>query len=963
VSAAVFVSAVIRMRQGPGLGLAAGFHDPSILWYRHCEEIAVLRTVQVPPELEGIFAAAEETVSRFFQSRRDDPEHGTIEIFGERYILVRAASLSVEFFAQVEQLLGAGREAEADEFARNFLFDLAHALGKADAGNFHRKMDLVDPIAKLSAGPVHFSHSGWAFVVISGESRPLPSDDFYLLFDHPFSFESDAWLRAQKARDFPVCIMNAGWSSGWCEESFGVKLVSSEILCRAKGDETCRFIMAPPGRIEQYVQEYTSRHGAGAHGAGRYAIPDFFVRKRAEEELHRVYNRLKELDELKSQFFANVSHELRTPLMLIAGPVEQLLADETLADEQRDKLDVVRRNARLLLKHVNDLLDVAKLEARKTGLEVRATDLASLVRVCASNFDGFAQGRGIFYDIDVVPELLAVVDLDKTQQVLLNLLSNAFKFTPAGGRIRVTLRHEDHAAVLIVADSGPGISPTLRDAIFERFRQVDGGAARAFGGTGLGLAIAKDFVELHGGTIHVGDAPEGGALFRVELPLTAPTEETIHDGTFAATGRQEAAVAAVEQVASWVLRRAAVPERANEAPANAQTVLVIEDSPDMAQFVASVLGGEYRVVAASDGQEGLEKARAIRPDLIVTDVMMPKLSGDALVREIRKDGTFASVPLLVLTAKADDDLRVRLLGEGAQDYLGKPFSADELLARVRNLATAKRARDILQAELQSRLSDLEQLAKEVTLRKRELQEALKETRLARDQAQEASHAKTTFLRLVSHELTTPLQSMRLNLEYLQRKPGALTVAQLERLGKVSGASNRLLEMIESLLEFIRLESGRLEVHRQEVSLAEIASTVAEDLTQQARKKGLDLRLQGPKELPPCATDPKLLRLILVNLVGNAVKYTDRGYVEVTWEADDRSHRLIVSDTGHGIPVEQQELVFEPFKQLEALRHKHTPGVGLGLTLVREFVKALGGTISVSSKVGRGTIFTVSIPRG
>jgi predicted hydrocarbon binding protein len=198
--------------------------------------------------MEPIFAIAEEAVSRFFQSRKEDPEHGTIEIFGERYILVRAASLSVEFFALVEQLFGAGRSTEANQFARNILFDLAHALGKSDARNFHRKMNLGDPIAKLSAGPVHFSHTGWAFVDISPESRPSPNDDFYLLFDHPYSFESDAWLRAGKAGQFPVCIMNAGWSSGWCEESFGVQLVSSEVMCRAKGDDVCRFIMAPPHR-------------------------------------------------------------------------------------------------------------------------------------------------------------------------------------------------------------------------------------------------------------------------------------------------------------------------------------------------------------------------------------------------------------------------------------------------------------------------------------------------------------------------------------------------------------------------------------------------------------------------------------------------------------------------------------------------------------------------------------------
>ena len=249
----------------------------------------MLKTVRVPAEIEPIFAAAEEAVSRFFRSRKDDPEHGTIEILGERYILVRAASLSVEFFGLVEQLFGPGRENAADQFARNILFDLAHALGKSDARSFHGKMNLESPLAKLSAGPVIFSHTGWAFVDILPESRPLPNDDYYLIFDHPYSCESDAWLRAGKTRDFPVCIMNAGWSSGWCEQSFGVQVVSVEVMCRAKGDETCRFIMAPPKRIERYARAFDAARAGAPRAGGAYEIPDFFARKRAEEELRSLY--------------------------------------------------------------------------------------------------------------------------------------------------------------------------------------------------------------------------------------------------------------------------------------------------------------------------------------------------------------------------------------------------------------------------------------------------------------------------------------------------------------------------------------------------------------------------------------------------------------------------------------------------------------------------------------------------
>ena len=180
-----------------------------------------MKTVRVPDGMSELFARAEEVVSRFFSERVDDPTRGTIQIHGERYVLLRAAALSVEFFDLVRSLYGEERREEADEFARAILFDLAHAVGRTDAENFHEQMQLSDPIAKLSAGPVHFAHAGWAFVDILPESRPTADDEFCLIYDHPYSFESDAWVRAGRSSTFPVCIMNAGYSSGWCEASFG----------------------------------------------------------------------------------------------------------------------------------------------------------------------------------------------------------------------------------------------------------------------------------------------------------------------------------------------------------------------------------------------------------------------------------------------------------------------------------------------------------------------------------------------------------------------------------------------------------------------------------------------------------------------------------------------------------------------------------------------------------------------
>ncbi len=245
----------------------------------------MLDTVKVPTDFEPIFLKAHEYVSNYFKEKKEEPSKGTIEIFGERYILIRAASMSVDFFDTVKNLYKEEGEEEALNVARNLLFDIAHAIGKADARNFHIKMKLKDPIEKLSAGPVHFAHSGWAFVDIFPESRPTPDEDFYLIYDHTFSFEADAWKKAGKRSDCPVCVMNAGYSSGWCEESFGMPLVTAEILCKAKGDEVCRFIMAHPSKIEGYIRAYLNKEPELATKVKKYEIPGFFKRKQIEDEL------------------------------------------------------------------------------------------------------------------------------------------------------------------------------------------------------------------------------------------------------------------------------------------------------------------------------------------------------------------------------------------------------------------------------------------------------------------------------------------------------------------------------------------------------------------------------------------------------------------------------------------------------------------------------------------------------
>jgi len=252
----------------------------------------MLTTVKVPKQFEPIFQKAQEYVSKYFKEKLEEPSKGTIEIFGQRYILIRAASMSIDFFETVKKLYKDKGDEEALNVARSLLFDIAHAIGKADARNFHKKMKLKNPVEKLSAGPVHFSHSGWAFVDIFPESNPSPDENYFLIYDHPFSFESDAWIKSGKKSDFPVCVMNAGYSSGWCEESFGITLVASEIMCRAKGDDACRFIMAHPSKIEDRIREYIKGKPDLAKRVTKYEIPGFFKRKLMEEELQKANDEL-----------------------------------------------------------------------------------------------------------------------------------------------------------------------------------------------------------------------------------------------------------------------------------------------------------------------------------------------------------------------------------------------------------------------------------------------------------------------------------------------------------------------------------------------------------------------------------------------------------------------------------------------------------------------------------------------
>jgi len=410
----------------------------------------------------------------------------------------------------------------------------------------------------------------------------------------------------------------------------------------------------------------------------------------ANEQITQLYKKTLELDELKSQFFANVSHELRTPLTLMMSPLSRRLSMADLPEAQRREDEMILRNARLLYRHVSDILDAAKLESGHMAVDYVRLDLARLTRTLASHFDSMAKEKRIDYLIKTPKVLEVEVDGEKLQRILLNLLSNAFKFTPEGGRIEVRLSQEADWAIIEAQDNGPGVPADLRGAVFERFRQLDGGAQRRFGGTGLGLAIVKEFTELHRGKVDLTEAPGGGALFVTKFPLSAPIGTTIQ----ASPSQLDPVLDHPILEGLWPPADAVERLTTIQARANAPLVLVVEDNVDMNAYLAEVLSPTYRVACAFDGREGLERALMLQPDLILSDVMMPRMSGDLMVQELRRQPALMEVPIVMLTANVDEELRVSLLKIGVQDYLNKPFSITELLARVAGLIKERKRTQI-----------------------------------------------------------------------------------------------------------------------------------------------------------------------------------------------------------------------------------------------------------------------------
>jgi signal transduction histidine kinase len=724
-------------------------------------------------------------------------------------------------------------------------------------------------------------------------------------------------------------------------------------------------------RLKQQETAYTREHAALVDRAERMEA-EVFLRaqavqevnaqlRQANEELARrnaeraeLNERLHQLDRLKTSFFANVSHDLRTPLTLILGPLQRLLDGPDQPAGWRESLDMAVRNALILLKHVNDLLDVSRLDAGKMKVQRRGVDVARLVRSAAASFDGLAHERRMTYEISTPDTLQAQVDADKIRRIVANLIANAFKFTPPGGTIRCALTAEttDRGAwmQLRVADSGPGVPPDQRNAIFERFYQMDHSSR----GTGLGLAIVRDFSALHDGEVTVTTAAEGGAEFLVRLPQGAPAmdQDAAMAGELDGADSEHAhllAAAESDLAPPPAAEITAVPT--SERPA----VLVVEDNVDMNRFISRILGEKYQVVSVHDAGQALEWLSRARFDLVVSDVMMSGTSGEELLRSVRSRRDLDGVPVVMLTAKADDELRVRLLRTGAQDYLTKPVMVDELRVRVSNLIALKRGRDILQQGLTTAEQGLEELARLHVSREFQLERA-------REEAEKANRTKDEFLSVVSHELRTPLNVIQGWLWQVKR-PGASPEVRQRAVDIIERNVALQARLVEDILDVSKAAIGKLQLRQRLVDLTRVCQAAVDSVERLGHGKGLAITARVPQSPLFIWGDPDRVQQAISNVISNAIKFTPSGgAIEVTAIHEDARVRVVVRDTGVGVDPQFLPSMFEPFAQADKSTTRQFGGLGLGLAIVKQIVMLHGGTVNAASDgKDAGTTVTFEFP--
>lgn len=635
---------------------------------------------------------------------------------------------------------------------------------------------------------------------------------------------------------------------------------------------------------------------------------------RRAQELQEANTKLRALDQVKSEFFANVSHELRTPLTLILAPAEALLDEPSVmaAPVLARTIKTMHNNALRLLHMINGLLDFSKVASGKTEVRRESVDIVELTRSILSDFRSAMESRGLTAELEA--QLTApLVEMDRYlyERIVFNLLSNAMKFTPAGGRIRATLSLTGDQLTLAVSDTGIGIAEKDQEHLFEKFHQVEGSATRRFEGTGLGLALVREFSHLLGGGVALKSGVGQGSTFTFNCK--APRADEL-SGAVAKRGR-------------YTLQRPAVPFASDEesvppskASGELPRLLVAEDNPELSAFIASLLAPYCVIRIVSNGADALEMARRWMPDLVLSDVMMPRMSGIQLTRELKKSKECSGIPVVLLTAMTNRESLVEGWEAGADDYLFKPFHPREIEARIRSL-----------------------LAGQHWKRK---SEALRRQRDSLEQ----------FTHIASHDLREPLRKIMIFTKLLAQQGNRAEGESADHLGVILTAASHMYKMIDSLTEYSSLECA--EQAPASISLDAVLASVLTSMEHELRAVGACVQVG---KLPELELHPAQASSLIQNLVSNALKYRVEGRppcIRVNAEKQGSEWVLAISDNGIGFDPAYKDRIFIMFERLHA--NDKYPGVGMGLAICRRIVENHGGRIWAESEPGVGSTFYFSL---
>lgn len=607
--------------------------------------------------VEGIFNAVVETTYRVIEERRER----TLRELAER---IGSARCEEDVMRRAGEVLGSRPE--------DVPFCLLYRLnaGGSEASLVSKVGLDVDAYAPLS---IQSGDRGsiWSIKKIIASEKPIVFEGFDdLLRGRP---DSRAWPESvERALILPISVMG---SSG----------------------PPVGFLVCGISPRRELDAEYLSFLGRAASH-----VSTALANARAYEEERRKSEALAQIDRAKTAFFSNVSHEFRTPLTLMLGPIQDALADrDNLIPRERERIEVIHRNGLRLLKLVNSLLDFSRIEAGRAQANLEPTDLPMLTRELASNFRSAIEKAGLDFNVACAPlSQAANVDRDMWEKIVLNLLSNAFKFT-FEGEIAVDLYEVDGNAILRVRDTGAGIPEEELPRLFERFHRVEGSRGRSIEGSGIGLALVQELVKFHGGDVRVESELGEGTEFTVSIPLASARQRS---SELAAQQRPIALTSVradsyVQEALRWLADQESSEPRviaeAEPTTANRQSsvrIVLADDNADMRSYVRRLLEAQYQIEAVEDGQSALECIRRERPDLVLTDIMMPRLDGFGLINEIRNDPGLRDLPVIAFSARAGEEARVEGLDAGADDYLVKPFSARELVATVQSNLELSRLR-------------------------------------------------------------------------------------------------------------------------------------------------------------------------------------------------------------------------------------------------------------------------------